>query len=73
MTISSQSIEELLATVSEVYVTYSSVGLEANTLGIRVHVVNVPGHVNTSPLIDGDRGALRIEGDDHSASNASFP
>ena len=40
MTISSQSIEELLATVSEVY-TYSSVGLEAKTLGIRVHVVDV--------------------------------
>tara|TARA_B100000676_G_scaffold77387_2_gene77004 strand:+ start:5669 stop:7330 length:1662 start_codon:yes stop_codon:yes gene_type:complete len=73
VTISSQSIEELLATVSEVYVTYSSVGLEAKTLGIRVHVVDVPGHVNTSPLIDGDRGSFRIEGDDHLASNASFP
>ena len=73
VTISSQPIEKLLAIVSEVYVTYSSVGLEAKALGIRVHIVDVPGHVNTSPLIDGDRGFLGIEGGDHSASNASLP
>ena len=62
-----------MAIVSQVYVTYSSVGLEAKALGIRVHIVDVPGHVNTSPLIDGDRGFLGIEGDDHPASNASLP
>lgn len=50
--VSEQEIKELLAKVSEVYVTYSSVGLEAQRLGLKVVVINVPGRVNTSPLLD---------------------
>ena len=50
--ISDKAIEELLAEVSEVYVTYSSVGLEAQRLGLKVVVINVPGRINTSPLLD---------------------
>jgi len=50
--ISDKAIEELLAQVSEVYVTYSSVGLEAQRLGLKVVVINVPGRINTSPLLD---------------------
>jgi hypothetical protein len=50
--VSEKEIKELLAKVSEVYVTYSSVGLEARRLGLKVVVINVPGRVNTSPLLD---------------------
>jgi len=50
--VSEQEIKELLAKVSEVYVTYSSVGLEAQRLGLKVVVINVPGRINTSPLLD---------------------
>jgi len=50
--ISDKAIEELLGKVSEVYVTYSSVGLEAQRLGLKVVVINVPGRINTSPLLD---------------------
>ena len=52
LTVSTESIAELLAVVSRVFVTYSSVGLEAKSLGIEVNVVNVPGRVNASPLLD---------------------
>ena len=50
--VSTQSIAELLAVVSHVFVTYSSVGVEAKRLGVAVTVINVPGRVNTSPLLD---------------------
>ncbi len=47
-----QPIEQLLAIVSQVFVTYGSVGLEARYLGLEATVVNIPGRVNTSPLLD---------------------
>ena len=50
--VSDKAIKELLAEVSEVYVTYSSVGIEAKSLGLKVVVINVPGRINTSPLLD---------------------
>jgi hypothetical protein len=50
--VSTQPIAELLAVVSHVFVTYSSVGVEAKRLGVAVTVINVPGRVNTSPLLD---------------------
>jgi len=50
--VSEKEVKELLAEVSEVYVTYSSVGLEAQRLGLKVVVINVPGRINTSPLLD---------------------
>jgi len=50
--VSTQPIAELLAVVSNVFVTYSSVGVEAQRLGVAVTVINVPGRVNTSPLLD---------------------
>jgi hypothetical protein len=52
VTISNSPIPELLRTVAQVFVTYSSVGIEANRLGLDVIVIDVPGKVNTSPLLD---------------------
>ena len=48
-------ISELLGTVARVFVTYSSVGIEARRLGLDITVIDVPGRVNTSPLMDGIR------------------
>ena len=52
LTISRDPIPQLLQQVSEVYVTYSSVGLEASKMGLKVNVINIPGQINTSPLLD---------------------
>jgi hypothetical protein len=50
--VSVQPIAELLALVSRAFVTYSSVGVEATQLGVDVTVINVPGRINSSPLLD---------------------
>jgi len=50
--ISTEPISELLGKVAIVFVTYSSVGVEAEYLGLDVRVVNVPGHINTTPLLE---------------------
>jgi hypothetical protein len=50
--VSIQPLAELLAIVSQVFVTYSSVGVEAKHLGIDVRIIDIPGRVNTSPLLD---------------------
>ncbi len=50
--ISIQPVAELLGVVSKVFVTYSSVGIEAKRLGLDVIVIDVPGRINTSPLLD---------------------
>ena len=52
LAISRDPIAQILEQVSEVYVTYSSVGLEASKIGLKVNVLNIPGHINTSPLLD---------------------
>ena len=49
--ISIEPISELLGKVDVVFVTYSSVGVEAEYLGLDVRVVNVPGRINTTPLL----------------------
>jgi hypothetical protein len=49
--ISTEPINELLGKVAVVFVTYSSVGIEAEYLGLDVRVVNVPGRINTTPLL----------------------
>ena len=49
--ISTEPISELLGKVAVVFVTYSSVGVEAEYLGLDVRVVNVPGRINTTPLL----------------------
>ena len=49
--ISTEPISELLGKVTVVFVTYSSVGVEAEYLGLDVRVVNVPGRINTTPLL----------------------
>ena len=49
--ISTEPISELLGKVAVVFVTYSSVGVEAEYLGLDVRVVNVPGYINTTPLL----------------------
>lgn len=54
LTISEDSIEDLLLRVAMVYVTYSSVGQEAKALGIPVSVVEIPGFFNESPLVDSE-------------------
>jgi hypothetical protein len=50
--ISTEPINELLGKVAVVFVTYSSVGVEAEYLGLDVRVVNVPGRINTTPLLE---------------------
>jgi len=49
--ISTEPVSELLGKVNVVFVTYSSVGLEAKYLGLEVRIVNVPGRINTTPLL----------------------
>jgi len=49
--VSTKTIAQLLAMVSHVFVTYSSVGIEASRLGVDVTIIDVPGRVNTSPLM----------------------
>ena len=52
LAISRDPIAQILEQVSEVYVSYSSVGLEASKIGLKVNVLNIPGQINTSPLLD---------------------
>jgi hypothetical protein len=50
--ISQESVGKWLGIVEEVFVTYSSVGIEAKKLGLPITIVNIPGKINTSPLLD---------------------
>jgi hypothetical protein len=52
VTVTFESLPELLTKVGAVFVTYSSVGSEALSLGIPVYLVHIPGIVNESPLAD---------------------
>ena len=52
LVVTTDPIDTLLSTVSEVFVTYSSVGVEARRIGITVKIVDIPGRINQSPLLD---------------------
>ena len=47
-----QPIYKLLEFVSRVFITYSTVGTEAAIVGVPVVIVNIPGKINTSPLLE---------------------
>ena len=52
ITVTSESVSNLLGKVGAVFVSYSSIGQEALMLGIPVYFVQIPGVISESPLAD---------------------